>query len=100
MKPETENHAAQFGIFCAGAALTVAAVFSHAWALSLLWKWFVCPFGVRPIGIAWAIGLGLIMGIVGGSPKIKEKNYLRKMAYAALGAPILAGIGWIVHFWI
>lgn len=36
--------------------------------LSLLWGWFVVPFGVPPIGIAWAIGLSVLMAMLTKEP--------------------------------
>lgn len=41
-----------FGILC-----WVGLMLYSGWALTLLWSWFITPFGVVPINIPWGIGL-------------------------------------------
>lgn len=43
-----------------GVVMIVGAL-SNGFALSYLWLWFVVPLGVKPLGIAHAIGLGAIV---------------------------------------
>jgi hypothetical protein len=29
--------------------------------LSTMWSWFIVPLGVKPIGVAWAVGISVIV---------------------------------------
>jgi hypothetical protein len=70
------------------------------WVLTILWRWFVHPFGVANLTIPWAIGLVITMSaIVPRSSNIK-KEYTEGMeqaiASALLEPLIVLGIGYIV----
>ena len=49
--------------------LGVAIGLLNAWGITLLWKWYVVPFGIIQIGIVHAYGLGLIYSIFKGYKK-------------------------------
>ena len=51
------------GIAFIAAIATVDAII-EGFVIATLWGWFVVPFGVAPIGIAWAIGLAALVGTV------------------------------------
>lgn len=34
----------------------------RGFVLSYLWTWFLVPFGLPEIGVAWAIGISMIIG--------------------------------------
>jgi hypothetical protein len=54
--------------------LLVLGPLTHGYALSVLWGWFVVPFGAPAIGVAHAIGLRLAFGALGALPKSEQKG--------------------------
>lgn len=54
----------------AGTALVIGFLVSiplglyKGWVIHLLWRWFVVPLGVDPIGVAHAWGLSLLVGLM------------------------------------
>lgn len=44
--------------------LDIPAMILRGYVLSVLWRWFVVPLGVPEIGIAQAIGISIIVGLV------------------------------------
>lgn len=75
--------------------------------LSWLWAWFMVPLGVHPIGIAWAIGLSGLIGMltqsakVGKDPEGDTSEKLAKMGKAfalMLAVPLVTlFIWWLAH---
>jgi hypothetical protein len=49
-------------------------------ALAQLWQWFIVPLGVKPLGIAQALGVSLLAAMLldhkSGSDKEKDKDDL------------------------
>lgn len=87
----------------------------NAWALSLLWKWFVAePFGVKQLSIPNAIGLISVVGMLRQDwsktftgPTIedldpdKRAERLRNIGIAVLIAPMISvAIGYVVHLFM
>lgn len=71
--------------------------------LSILWRWFVAPaFGLKPIGVATAIGLTLVVGLFHDiNPKKDESsggwtNAAALLAARWLSRALALGLGWIV----
>lgn len=57
------------------AALVIAASsLIEGYCLHVLWGWFIVPMGAKPIGIAMAIGISLVVGMLTHQhiPKPKE----------------------------
>lgn len=44
-----------------GTAIGVFSSILNGWVLTHLWYWFVYPLGVRPLGLAQAIGFAMIV---------------------------------------
>lgn len=84
------------------------AVIWRGYVLSVLWAWFMVPLGMRPIGIALAIGLSLVASLLTGTAFLdtsKEhreplENVLNAIAMAALVPALGLLIGWIVSGFI
>lgn len=53
---------------------SVVLFFLHGVALSVLWGWFLVPFGLPPIGLAWAVGLGCVSGMLVPTPPPVSKD--------------------------
>jgi len=76
------------------------------WALSVMWGWFVVPlFNVPAFGIAQAVGLMCVIGMIVPRPNVNSdgKKYdtieVIVMSFVAAFVPPLVsvGIGWIVY---
>ena len=77
----------------------------RGFVISRLWEWFAVPLGVVPIGICWAIGLGIIVGMYTPSHRIrKRKNetnsefYGRMLAKGLVATLVPWGMGWFIHW--
>ncbi len=87
-------------------ASVIVGTILRGFVLSILWGWFVVPFGVPPIGIAWAIGLSLMVGMVArdSAPKKTDDEpgkAVAKFLGLMLLLPLLTlGLGWIIHAWM
>ena len=80
----------------------------NGWVLSVMWKWFIVPFGVADIDIAWAIGISLILSFLKGGYSSWEKNNKDKVSYILLSGLyvafvpglIILGLGYIVQLFM
>lgn len=91
--------------FLVGAALGLAAsVLSsilRGYVLSILWGWFVVPFGVPPISVAWAIGISVLVTLL-TTQYVKTEGDSKPdfvtMTFFGISIPLIAWfIGFIVH---
>ena len=73
-----------------GLALAVVASVLNGWALMHLWDWFVDPLGVRPIGIAQAIGLAMLVRLVTYEDAATEKRSIGQNIAILLTKPLFA----------
>lgn len=46
----------------------------YAFALTKLWVWFIVPFGPPSLGIAWAVGILAIVGMLRSRVSKKEPS--------------------------
>lgn len=84
--------------------LTPVVMIWRGYVLSILWAWFVVPFGLPPLGIAGAIGLSYVVSLMSGVAYIDPLNdddepleRLLKAAGMAFFVPALGLLlGWIV----
>lgn len=64
--------------------LPISAIF-NGWVLSIMWKWFIMPFGLPSISIAEAIGLSLIFSFLkGGYTTQSDKKEKESVAYIVI----------------
>lgn len=77
--------------------IAVAAVI-RGFVLSTLWQWFVIPtFGLAPLSIPVAIGIGLILSFTTHqSMDESSKNKSEKLFDAIVNPLIVLLIGWII----
>ncbi|HCD7579466.1 TPA: hypothetical protein ND475_003575 [Escherichia coli] len=79
--------------------LRIISILYSAFAVSMLWSWFIVPFGVVPINTAWAIGLACIAVTIQGFPEPKASRENDFAAYYDLSKPFLAtGLALLVGF--
>jgi hypothetical protein len=80
-------------------AMIAAAYLVNGWALQALWGWFVVPFGLPELPLAWAVGLALLVGLQTNHhtpAKGVEIDWPQAFAQIFL-RPILAVlIGWVI----
>lgn len=72
-----------------------------AWGIKTLWGWFMVPFGVPAISVAWSYGLLCLTNLMCRTFRTQQdegttKNFQRLANSAAIVALAL-GLGWIAH---
>lgn len=55
-------------------ALDIPSVIFRGLVLSALWLWFIVPLGVPAVGIAWGIGIALLVGLITKNPHVAESD--------------------------
>lgn len=55
-------------------ALDIPNALLRGFVLSRLWHWFMVPLGVREVGIALAIGISLLVGLIARNPYAAESD--------------------------
>lgn len=81
-------------IFVVAILYGIYLVLINAWALSLLWGWYISPLGFPTITFVEALGLMLVVGLFQTPPSTGEKS-LAGVIGALIGLaikPILAVI--------
>lgn len=85
-------------------AMTAFGLLFNGWVLSVLWEWFVTPFGVRDIGVLWACGLVLLAAtVIPGSKasdvmKESDGETIMNYVFGTFLVPLLCLVlGWFVH---
>jgi len=93
-------------VFIGIGALLVPLAILRGWVLSILWGWFMVPvFGLPALGIAQAIGVGLVVTTfthTGSSncQKSKDHKAWHDLIGAFAGPLIGLGIGYVVRRFI
>ena len=78
--------------------LALASVPLNGWVLSILWLWFVVPLGVPAIGIAQAVGLATLIGMLRrGSLKSDDAEPLITAATLLVSPFLYLGCGALAH---
>lgn len=82
-------------------AFTFGIALWRGYVLTILWAWFVVPFGVIPIGIAWATGLAFLTYMMLPSGAVTdggERKITGEVAGRAIAVPFFGlTFGWIAH---
>ena len=80
-----------------GVLLFAGLVAFDGWATATLWRWFVSDtFGITEIGVAQAVGLGIVVAIITG-PKVYGDNDGGRIVRAmVISPPALLAFGWII----
>ena len=72
----------------------------HGYVDMVLWQWFIVPLGLRPIGLAEAIGLGIAIQAI-GAPKGFKQAEPKTILTGLLVSPILAlAVGGVVRMFL
>lgn len=93
-----------FAIAVAGVLGLIVLVFLEfllkGWVLSVMWLWFMVPFGLPAIGIAWSVGVAMIVGVMAKQTDYKQDDRPTdwdKVVIAYIVPFVILGIAWIVH---
>lgn len=72
------------------------------YVLKTLWGWFMVPLGVRPLGIAWAIGLILLSTKLhpGATKDHKETPLSETLGRVLFWNGFLLLAGWTAKHWM
>jgi hypothetical protein len=90
-------------LFAAIIATTVGMIILKSWVLIVLWEWFIVPFGISSLTIAWALGIFLLVSfLTGNHPDLMKKERSDWVVLATtleelFRMGIVLGIGWIAH---
>lgn len=87
--------------------LATPSILWHAFVASKLWAWFVVPqFGAKPLHIAGAVGLAVLIGLwfkpltaSDGKPTTWE-SVAKAITTSALAPAMALFIGWIAQHWV
>jgi hypothetical protein len=79
-------------------ALFIPSALLNAWALRILWGWFITPeFGLAVPGYWMAAGLSMTVRFVTSQYSEDHRKWNEKMMYS-ISLPLFAVLfGWIVH---
>lgn len=96
-KPKTPG----IGVFLHGLIATPILGMLNGFVLSQLWTWFVVPLGANPIGVAHAMGLGVLVGLFvanlrtsASQTKKTDKEIHEALLYASLCSVFCALAAW------
>jgi hypothetical protein len=76
-------------------AIILLLIIQQAWAISVLWGWFIVPLGLPAIGIAAAIGISTTMSAMRGRRKGPDDEGWKTIAKSVLQPWFCLAIGWI-----
>jgi hypothetical protein len=83
--------------FLALLALTPIAIVWSAYALTVLWGWFVVPtFGLAPLGIAYAAGLSVLISFAFKTVPEKASDTSHAVGVMLLHPAFALAIGWVI----
>lgn len=89
----------KIGFGVAASVIFVVIQLYHAWALMVLWNWFIVPWA-EPVGFLRMVGVMTLFALLTVKSVTLKKEDLRINWNACLFAPITAvAIGWLVRQW-
>lgn len=81
-----------------GAAFIALSMAVRGFVLKYLWLWFLTPLGVPALGIAQALGIALLCGLMCKDHDYRDDKVTGEKVAGAAISPLLALlIGWIIH---
>ena len=78
-------------------AFVAGLIVMRAWVLTILWGWFIVPFGLPALGIAWAIGIAATISIFTAKPVKSEEGDNSSLAFAIVQPLMALLIGFVAH---
>ncbi len=77
--------------------MVVVSAVIDGFIISHLWRWFVVPLGVHPIGIAQAVGLDALWRAFSPNPFSKNGSTVEVVARMFYRACAVLSIGYVAH---
>ena len=96
----TNEDAAKRVVACLGLLLFVPAWMFEGVVLCWLWSWYVVPLGVVQLTVPWAMGIGMLVGILGFSPfalRDDEMTLLEGIGKGLWAWSVIWGLGALLH---
>lgn len=75
----------------------IISVIVDGFVIRCLWKWFVVPLGVHPIGVAHAIGLDALWRAFAPNPFSKSVSVADVFARMFYRACAVLSVGYVAH---
>ena len=80
-------------------AMFAGGLIFEGYVLSIVWGWFLVPFGLPHISVPWAIGLSVAASIMMPTPRGKATTF--ELWFALLLKPLLILlIAWVCKQWM
>lgn len=84
---------------------SISLVFLQGMTLMLLWKWFVVPLGVPPLGVFHATGLNVLLLFANKETMAavlanKDDNSFKRIVSVTSITISCLFFGWIFHFFV
>jgi hypothetical protein len=84
-------------------SMSIVLALYGAFAVSMLWSWFVVPFGIMALSLPHAIGIDLLVGGLVFKSRLRditEEESLYLLRDNALVSTLCLAIGWAAHLWM
>jgi len=81
-----------------GVLFSVLYIAYEGWAISILWKWFVCPLGFKSISVLHAAGLSCTFNLL-ILPALKQQIYANTWPMA-LRPILMLGLGYCIKYFM
>lgn len=70
----------------------------EAYAISVLWGWFVVPLGAPAVGMAHAFGINALVTVfVYDQHAVRDKDGLQSLAHSLVSVPIILLLAYFAH---
>lgn len=89
--------------FVTSSLLFLVVFFYWSWSLTLLWGWYIVPFGVKAITMPWAMGLSAVAYLLFSSVGHEDLDgaaFIKAMLRELARISIVLFIGFIVQFFM
>lgn len=81
--------------------LYICGLLFGAWAVMLMWQWFIVPLGLPQIGVAQALGVDLLVTYLCYPRRKKGDNsWLELILGAYSEVAFVLGASWIIHLFV
>lgn len=82
-----------------GLLIAVPLILWNAWVASTIWLWFIVPYGVHPLTVANAAGMGLLISLLTRSNSLEtEGSFGFLLVLAVLKPAMILFFAWIITF--
>ncbi|MBH3259170.1 hypothetical protein I5P78_22460 [Serratia marcescens] len=82
-----------------GVVVWLLSIIYFGFVATILWSWFIVPFGITPINLAWAIGLACLFGLGKGVPRpsVNDESIFSELLMPFISTTLLLIIGYFAH---